>query len=80
MDANPSKSKRQSGGSGPSSSQQPDELVLYLDENLCNAKAILDTLTQLNIRFEKHLDHFPWFTRRRLASASRPEWLGAANC
>jgi PIN domain-containing protein len=36
----------------------PDNFVLYLDENLCNSRAILDTLTRLSVRHERHLDHF----------------------
>jgi hypothetical protein len=37
----------------------PEDFVLYLDENLCNSKAIQDTLTGLSIRFERQLAHFP---------------------
>jgi hypothetical protein len=37
----------------------PDDLVLYLDENLCNSLAILETLTRLDVRFERHLARFP---------------------
>jgi PIN like domain len=29
-----------------------------LDENLCNSRAIQDTLTKLSIHFERHLAHF----------------------
>jgi hypothetical protein len=36
----------------------PEEFVLYLDENLCNSKFILETLTKLGVRFERHLAHF----------------------
>ena len=57
MNARPSKSKRRFGGSVQSPSQ-PDDFVLYLDENLCNAAAILATLTKLGTRFERHLAHF----------------------
>src|SRR5260370_42714932 len=57
MDAGRSRSKKLSAGSVPSPSP-PEEFVLYLDENLCNARAILDTLTKLAVRFERHLDHF----------------------
>lgn len=59
MNARRSKSKTPSAGSAPSPSPQPlDDFVLYLDENLCNSRAILDTLTSLGIRFERHLAHF----------------------
>ena len=58
MSASPSKSKRPSGGSGHSLSQ-PDGFTLYLDENLCNAKAILEALKKLGVPFERHLAHFP---------------------
>ena len=52
--------KRPSAGRAHSPSQSPlEEFVLYLDENLCNSGAILDTLTKLAIRFERHLAHFP---------------------
>jgi hypothetical protein len=57
MSARPSKSKRRSDGSGDSPSQ-PDDFTFYLDENLCNTNAILETLTKLGVRFERHLDHF----------------------
>jgi hypothetical protein len=53
------RSKKPSAGSAHSLSQSPpDEFVLYLDENLCNTRSILDVLTKLAIRFERHLDHF----------------------
>jgi hypothetical protein len=53
------RSKKPSAGSAHSLSQSPpDEFVLYLDENLCNTRAILDVLTKLAIRFERHLAHF----------------------
>jgi hypothetical protein len=59
MAARRSKSKKPSAGSGPSHSPSPpDDFVLYLDENLCNSRAILDTLTRLGVRFERHLAHF----------------------
>jgi hypothetical protein len=58
MSARPSKSKRPSDGSDHSLSQ-PDDFTFYLDENLCNTKAILETLTKLRVRFERHLGRFP---------------------
>jgi|HubBroStandDraft_3_1064219.scaffolds.fasta_scaffold308682_1 hypothetical protein len=59
MAARRSKSKKLSAGSAPSHSPSPpDDFVLYLDENLCNSRAILDTLSKLGVRFERHLDHF----------------------
>ena len=58
MSVRPTKSKKPSGGSDRFPSQ-PEDLVLYLDENLCNSKSILLTLTELGVRFERHLDHFP---------------------
>jgi PIN like domain len=59
MAARRSKSKKPSAGSAPSlSPSPPDDFVLYLDENLCNSRAILDTLTKLGVRSERHLDHF----------------------
>jgi len=36
----------------------PEDFVLYLDENLCNSTVILETLTKLGVRFERHLSHF----------------------
>jgi hypothetical protein len=59
MAARRRKSKKPSAGSAHSlSPSPPDDFVLYLDENLCNARAILDTLTKLGVRFERHLAHF----------------------
>src|ERR1700734_859656 len=59
MAARPSKSKKPFAGSAPSPCPSPpDNFVLYLDENLCNSRAILDTLSKLVVRFERHLDHF----------------------
>jgi PIN like domain len=57
MTARPSKLKKPSDGNGPFPSQ-PNDFVLYLDENLCNASAILETLTKRGIHFKRHLDHF----------------------
>ena len=36
-----------------------DDFVLYLDENLDNCKPILEALATLNVRYERHQDHFP---------------------
>jgi imidazoleglycerol phosphate synthase glutamine amidotransferase subunit HisH len=58
MAARRNKSKKPSAGSGQSP-WLPEEFVLYLDENLCNAKAILSVLSRLGVRHERHLDHFP---------------------
>jgi hypothetical protein len=57
MAARLSKSKKPSGGSDRFPSQH-EAFVFYLDENLCNSTAILATLTKLEIRFERHLEHF----------------------
>src|SRR5882724_10633422 len=60
MAARHRKSKKPSAGSAHSlSPSPPDDFVLYLDENLCNARAIIDALTKLAVRFERHLAHFP---------------------
>jgi PIN like domain len=59
MAARRSKSKKPSAGSAPSPSPSPpDDFVLYLDENLCNSRAIQNALTKLGIHFERHLAHF----------------------
>jgi hypothetical protein len=58
MSARSGKSKKLSGGSGHSP-PQPEDFVLYLDENLCNSSAIVEALRKLEIRFERHLSHFP---------------------
>jgi hypothetical protein len=59
MAARRRKSKKPSAGSArPLSPSPPEEFVLYLDENLCNTRAILDSLTRLAVRFERHLAHF----------------------
>ncbi len=57
MAARRSRSKKLSDGSEHSPSQ-PEELVFYLDENLCNSRAILETLRKLGVRFERHLAYF----------------------
>ena len=41
----------------------PEEFTLYLDENLCNARAILAVLSRLGVEHERHLSHFPRGTR-----------------
>lgn len=59
MAARRKKSKKPSAGSAHSlSPSPPDDFVLYLDENLCNARAILETLSKLGVPFERHLAHF----------------------
>ena len=59
MAARRSKSKKPSVGKERSPSPSPpDDFVLYLDENLCNSRAIQDTLSKLGIHFERHLAHF----------------------
>ena len=57
MSARLNKSKKRSDGSERSLSL-PEDFVLYLDENLCNSTVILETLTKLGVRFERHLAHF----------------------
>jgi hypothetical protein len=57
MSARLSKSKKRSVGS-ERSLLLPEDFVLYLDENLCNSKVILETLTRLGVHFERHLSHF----------------------
>lgn len=37
---------------------QPEDLVIYLDENHCNNKYILSVLKSAGIQVERHLDHF----------------------
>ena len=60
MAARRRRSKKPSGGSAHSPSPSPlEDFTLYLDENLCNSRAILDTLARLGVRFQRHLDHFP---------------------
>jgi hypothetical protein len=60
MAARHSRSKKSSAGNARSPSPSPPEnFVLYLDENLCNSKAILEALTKLGVPFERHLAHFP---------------------
>jgi hypothetical protein len=60
MAARRKRSRKPSAGSAHSlSPSPPDDFVLYLDENLCNTRAILDLLAKLGIRFERHLVHFP---------------------
>jgi hypothetical protein len=60
MAARRKRSRKPSAGSAHSlSPSPPDDFVLYLDENLCNTRAILDVLTKLGVPFERHLVHFP---------------------
>ena len=58
MAARRNKSKRQFVGSGQSLSP-PEDFVLYLDENLCNSRALLELLLRRGVRHERHLTHFP---------------------
>ena len=59
MAARRKKSKKPSAGNAHSlSPSPPEDFVLYLDENLCNARAILETLSKLGVPFERHLAHF----------------------
>src|ERR1700693_2433196 len=57
MSARLSKSKKRSVGN-EHSRLLPEDFVLYLDENLCNSAVILETLTKLGVRFERHLSYF----------------------
>jgi hypothetical protein len=57
MSARLNKSKKRSVGSERSLSL-PEDFVLYLDENICNSTVILETLTKLGVRFERHLSYF----------------------
>jgi hypothetical protein len=57
MSARSNKSRKLSDGSGLFPLRH-DDFVLYLDENLCNSAAILAVLRKLEVRFERHLDHF----------------------
>jgi hypothetical protein len=59
------KSKRQSGGK---QLKPPKSFQIYLDENLCNCKPIIQTLNLAKIVFHKHLEHFP-------AGTPDHEWL-----
>jgi len=67
MIARRKKSKKPSDGS-EHSLQQPEDFVLFLDENLCNSTAILETLKRLGVRFERHLERFS-------RGAPDDEWL-----
>lgn len=58
------KSKKQSGGKeGP-----PKAFQIYLDENLCNCRPILDVLNSNGIQTHLHLSHFR-------AGTPDSEWL-----
>lgn len=37
---------------------QLSDFILYLDENLCNTSTILEVLTRVGVRFERHLSYF----------------------
>jgi len=38
---------------------QLDDFILYLDENLDNCKPIMEALTDSDVKFECHRNHFP---------------------
>jgi hypothetical protein len=57
MAARQNKSRKQSAGK-VSFLSLPEEFILYLDENLCNSRSIQETLTKLQVKFERHLAHF----------------------
>jgi hypothetical protein len=38
---------------------QPEDFVLFLDENICNCRPILAILDRLGIPYERHLSSFP---------------------
>jgi hypothetical protein len=59
------KSRKQSGGK---QSKPPKTFQIYLDENLCNCRPIIQTLNLAKIIFHKHLDNFP-------AGTPDHEWL-----
>lgn len=59
MAARQSRSKKPFVGSAHFlSPSQPEDFALYLDENLCNARAIVETLTKHAVPFKRHLNHF----------------------
>jgi hypothetical protein len=53
MDDRPEKLKKPSGGRG-----RPSKFDVYLDENLCNCKPILDVLAGHGIQVHRHLETF----------------------
>lgn len=76
MAARRHKSKKRSGGRERSPSP-PEDFVLYLDENLCNSIAILDTLKKLEVPHERHLSHFERGTVDEvwLPSVGKNRWI-----
>jgi hypothetical protein len=63
MDDRPEKLKKPSGGRG-----KPSKFDVYLDENLCNCKPILEVLAGHGIQVHRHLDFF-------LRGTPDDEWL-----
>jgi hypothetical protein len=59
MASRQSRSKKQSAGSREQHLSLPEDLVLYLDENLHNCRPILDVLLRHSIKHERHGEHFP---------------------
>ena len=53
MDDRPEKLKKPSGGRG-----RPSKFAVYLDENLCNCKPILEVLARHGIQVHRHLETF----------------------
>lgn len=51
--------KKLSGGKPQQEQSQPDDFVLYLDENLCNCQKVIGVLESHTVRYERHLSHFP---------------------
>lgn len=49
------RSKKLSGGKVES---PPEDLVLYLDENLCDCRPIQEVLEKAGIKYERHLAYF----------------------
>jgi site-specific recombinase len=56
---------------------QPDDFVLYLDENLCNCQPILDILKRLGVSHKRHLEFFKPGTRDRdwLRHVGEEQWV-----
>ena len=78
MAARSSKLKKPSAGSAPFPSP-PEDFVLYLDENLSNSRAILETLTKLAVRSPTPSELYPFLFFLLRAHSNRCVHLANAS-
>ena len=81
MAARKRKSRKQSVGKAASSQRHELELVIFLDENHCNNKAILEALATAGVAVERHCNHFPSGTEDVvwLPEVGRRRWIAVTT-